>query len=196
MTPKELLAKASALVEPMLLLDDEDKLKVILYKALGEFQSRVGSISELLITAEEAKLGKPVSFIGSDVVMVLDQTEEVWPFYVEGGLLFVKTNDRSLSYSEHSDYCAWPCKVQYLENLRELNYETGQIPRNAIQMSLDYLKVLLDIANAPRLNAAYENSQLTVEFLPQLSELKTEKENLEIKMSEMASILPAVSVFD
>ena len=182
-------SEAKGLITPLLLIDGEDGdtlLKGLLYKALGEFQSRVGALQSVLIVESDAANGFAVSFSERDFILAIDRTGSPWPAYVDSGLIHIESDEE----------CEWPIKAQYHVNLRALDFAEGIVPEDAIQVTLDYLKVLIDGPNLERVHASYENSQLSTEFLSTPADVRAEKEAIELRMTEMVNPLPAVLVFD
>ncbi len=185
MTPSDLLERAKTLIAPQLLVDNDTLLQSLLYKALGEYQSRVGSTQSVQVSALEAAEGFPVAFTHNDFIVATDREGEPYAAYVDGtGRIHVETDD----------YCQWPITASYLVDLRQLDFDTGVMPKDVFQVTLDYLKVLIDRENLPRVRAAYESSQLSTDFLPTYDDIRAELERIETRMSEMTMLLPAVMV--
>ncbi|HEY3591749.1 MAG TPA: hypothetical protein VGL07_17050 [Buttiauxella sp.] len=171
MTPTELLEDVSERFVT-LLYDDPQKLKKMLVRALGMYQDKAGS-SMTVELQEEGGACLPAPADMTTLISVEDQVSEyVSARQIDGEIRL------SLSGRER-----WPLRMTYLQNLRKLDLEKGEVPETAIGMIGDYLEILISIPNADLLRLIAIDSKLNAVGVPDEALLFERKKQMELEMA-------------
>ena len=177
MTPEYLLKEV---IDRFVLLhvQDEDKQKRMLYASIGAYQDKAGYVKT----------------ISSDnhVIAIPDDSDGLFSIADKDGLMpDFETSETEWTVSSCEKA---PFKVQYLVDLRGINYETGEIPSGTASLISDHLYASLDLVNTQIDRMIKQSAELPFDSLRSDAELIQARADVELRMQEDSSLNMMVSV--
>lgn len=182
MTPTELLEGVTKRFKP-LLVREPDTQQALLRKALAAYQDRAGVLK--IIKLEK---GSAVSIPQPDDFLAL---------------IHVSDSNGSLVYSDpfeseiEIDLMGrerWPLRLFYFANLHDTDYDTYQLPADAVGMIEDYLEALIAVQNTDRQRRVEISGKFDASNLPDESTLHQRVTDMEDKMASNRAIVPSATL--
>lgn len=170
---------------PMLLHSEPDKLNALLVKAIGKYQDLAGFMGKCRFTETDIQDGAaalPEYFLTNIVLKDANGRyvcSEAWGDSLE---------------IELTGYERFPLTFQYLENLRDADYDKIDIPADAINLLSDYLELLIMSPNSDRLRRVVVAGKLDASDIPTESELATRRTELEEKIRAAKAMIPMITI--
>ncbi|EJL6927797.1 hypothetical protein NMT03_003882 [Vibrio alginolyticus] len=182
--PAELL---ESVVErfPMLLHNEPAALNALLKKAIGKYQDLAGFMAKARIDELDAKGGTyslPERFMTR--VTIKDKAGRYVSADVWGNQL-----ELDLSGSEE-----FPLTLLYLENLRDADYTTIELPASSVTLISDYLELLIMSPNSDRLRRVSVAGKLDASDIPTEADLAARRTELEEKIKSSQAMIPMITI--
>ncbi len=184
MTPAQLLTHVCARFS--LLHVEPDKRSAYLQDALGMYADKAGLTESTIINNVLWDNGQPYINLPenlSGIMSLLDDYSELVRHRVDlnAGRIYINKRDVEQEF---------PWLLTYFVALRQVNFDTYQLPDRVIAVIGDYLELLISIPNYERMKNSMAAGQIDTSHLPSPEYLNERKTQMELAMSAHRAAVP------